>query len=199
MPLFGQSVVQRYRKLGPLHLPSFCDKATCAVIEAAVSEMIKYSTHAVGFRPELEAVSRQEIRQLVLDGYVIGRIEEETEREILRFSTAQLIISEPEEIFKLICSGAVKVAASPEPFTATMPRNKDISQLLGNFAREAAASVADAGSDEDEGAEWRRFGSILSAAIHLGREIALIGGYFLNPKKRKHLPMVLKTVDDQLG
>ncbi len=199
MPLFGKSAVQRYEELGGIQLSSYCDQPTYLMLEKASVDAIAYCDRVVGFPPGKEAVWQPAVRRLVVDGYFLGRVEEKTEKDSLRFSTAALNIDEPEKVFALLCIGTIKDATSGERFTATAPRDQEIGEMLRSFSKESGAVVLESIGDGDddpsmESVDWKRFGSMLSASIHLGREIAINEGYFLNPKKRKGLPEVFEAL-----
>ena len=197
MPLFGKSAAQRYKEIGGILMPEFCDPTTYSIIESAAVEVIMYCHAVVNFTPGMEPVWHREIKRLVMDGYLLGRVEEGTEKDRLRFSTAGLKINDPEKVFRVLCIGTVKHATSGEPFTATAPRDKEIAQLLRSFAEQAILTVLESIPEDDDAGEdenWKRFGAVVSACIHLGRQIALYEGFFLNPKKRTELDRVIQTV-----
>ena len=197
MPLFGSSAAKRYQSLGPIALFEFCDPTTVMTISLAKAAVIDYCDRVVGFPADKGPVWQREMERLVTDGYVLGRVEEGTEKDHLRFSTAHLEVAEPERMFRVLCLGAVKQATSGDPFAATAPRDGQISQLLLGFCDEAVRCVLEAIDDEDaEEVDWRRFGALANAAIHLGREIALMEGYFLNPKKRSQLKIVIQRLGE---
>lgn len=197
MPLFGKSAAKRYEEMGPVLTPDFCDPATLSAIDSATAAVISYCGEAARFRPGSELTWQPEIKRLVMDGYFLGRVEEGTEKDRLRFSAAELKVGELEKLFTILCIGAVKNATSGEVFTATAPHDREIEQMLRGFCEQSARTVLESvGEDEVGGVDWRRFGSVASASIHLGREIALVEGYFLNPKKRKQLNAVLQAVRD---
>jgi hypothetical protein len=106
MPLFGKSAADRYQDVAPTLTRAFYDDATWEILQAAARSMDGYCARTLRFRPGGEPLCGREVGRLVLDGYVLGRIEARTEKADLTLQLAGL--SEPErQTLDTACLGAI--------------------------------------------------------------------------------------------
>jgi hypothetical protein len=132
-------------------------------------------------------IIEEELRRLVIDGYILGRIEQDTEGRNLRFKAPSDVPWFVLSATRIMHDGLQRSVFSPalDPETA---------ELLQQFSQDALQSVTAAGG-LPAGSDSRSASIALATACGMGREVALLEGLFLDPAERQQLDAILAVID----
>ncbi len=191
LPFFGKSIASRYEEaaasLGPSGGADYADPITWAALRLAHEEVRQRYTKKITFRAGVEAGQRMwgnEAFRLVNDGYILGRIEAGSEGRALSFSgiaTGDPAYEAGE--FAMIASQSIDAGAEHGRFSGPPP--SEISKLLTQFALDACGVLFEYVDDTKDNHTLLGEGS--ARAVNLGRELALMEDFYVNPKKRREL------------
>ena len=197
MPLFGKSVDARYAEVGKSFSPTgtstdYPDPITWAMLRVAVGAARRQIADTVALRTDLPQTSwGNDIFRLVIDGYLLGRIEEGTEGKRLRFSETSTDLPQDVGLFTIVSVRAVAQGLQAGEFSGQAPRA--IKRLLEQFAMDALDELM--GSLVPDTTDFRTLGALLARIVHVGREIALMEGIFQDRRKRKKVDEDLARIE----
>jgi hypothetical protein len=156
------------------------DAVTRAGVRLVIDRTIEQYGDRVSFAGDA-GVGRKawehQIFRLVIDGYVLGRVEKGTETVRLRFprKKGNANCEELAGRFLLISS---QIAENDVFSTPSADVREALVQLAVNGCEELAEHVV------DDGANWRAVEEAMGRAVHRGREIALSEDMYVDSKKR---------------
>ncbi|MPZ49809.1 MAG: hypothetical protein GEU75_11045 [Dehalococcoidia bacterium] len=181
-PLPG-SVLSRYAAVGRKFTPSYPDPVTWGALRAVMDEAESFFARGVRMPNTEDAASvDEEIRRLIIDGYILGRVEQRTETASLRFGKAS---HDPDRDGGRFIELVVKAAKDGwQTGVFSGPIDPDIESVIGDFVQDAARGIAAAGADPADGND-DGVAVALSRACSAGRETALIEGTFLDPTTKR--------------
>ena len=172
----------RYTKFAARFVPSEClDPCTLEMVRLAADDLVAlYQQQSpVVETDEAARIWQSEVKRLVFDGYILGRIEDNTEDENFRFD--HFGADAWQEAVEFVFVGEQAITRGLQTGSFSGPPPADIAELLALFCQPAIFSLAKHASNS------RLIGEALSRAINSGREIALIEGFYFNPNKRADL------------
>lgn len=131
---------------------------------------------------------QNEIFRLLLDGFLLGRIEDNNEGKHLIFDQLEGggLLETVE--FALIADGAITVGVQSGYFSSRP--TSDTAELLRSFVLQASRSLFDKATNS------RLMGEALGRAVNMGRQIALLEGYYFVPAKRDELNKIRATLSE---
>lgn len=187
--MFGKSVASKYEEvaasLGPSGIAGAADPITWAALRMAIQEWQRVYLPKVTFVIEPDTARKvmgNEAFRLVNDGYILGRIEVKSDGKPVGFSG--LVSGDPAYEageFAMVAARAIAAGMTTGSFSGPPP--SDVSKLLTQFALDAGHPLIDYIADDDQ--NFRVLGEANGRAVNLGREIALIEDFYVNPKKRR--------------
>ncbi len=178
----SSTAAERYSKVAEQFVPiADVDPVTWALLRLATSDLLaRYEQEGVVVDNATAVdVWQSEARRLIVDGYLLGRIEHQTEGQALRFVDLSSDLAYEAAEFGLVIDRAITAGLESGSFSGPPP--SDVGELLGSFAHQAVAALVEHADDA------RTLGEALGRAVHLGREIALMEGFYLSPKHRDAL------------
>jgi hypothetical protein len=199
MGLFGKSVESRYAEVAASFAPTgrstqYPDPVTWTVLRIATDAARNHYASTVASAGNLVAARKlweNEIFRLVVDGYLLGRIEEGTERHRLRFSDFADDLAQETGEFVTLSASYIRAGLELGQFSPKPP--SDIMRVMDQFSMDAVGALDDVVATDDD--NRRSLGVALVRAVNLGRQIALIEGFYLNRKKRPQLQEIRTHVE----
>jgi hypothetical protein len=171
-----RSVEERYQDVAQRFTPDgYLDAVTWVLLNMVAAAAFEQSRSEVAGPKHGEAVSAfwsQELFRLVIDGYLLGRLEGGTEEQLLRFADTS---SGPTlEAVKFLVVARGVIAAVLENRQSSEPSD-DFKPILREFALGAMGRLRNEhAAILDDEAEARPFGEAAASALHLGREVAKV-------------------------
>lgn len=193
--LFGRKNAQpakRYSELAAGFQPSRdLDPCTLELMRLARDKLLVKCGQDTPIVNSKESIDlwQNEIFRLLIDGFLAGRIEDNREREYPRFDQLDggglLDMLE----FALIADRATTRGIETGYFSSQP--SPQIGELLRSFVLQAASALFDHTSNS------HRMGEALGKAVNIGREIALLEGYYFIPSKRNELNDIRATISEE--
>ncbi len=176
-----RSVEERYKDVAQRFTPDgYLDAVTWVLLNMVAAAAFEQSRTKVAGPEDDEAVSAfwsQVLFELVIDGYLLGRLEDGSEEQLLRFADASSGATLESVTFLVVARGVIAAALENGQFSEPTDDFKPILRefalgAMGRLRNEHAAIL-------DNESEARPFGEAAARALHLGREVAKIEGHCL--------------------
>lgn len=189
--LSEDALLKRYARIAASFSPDgkttdYPDQITWGALRLANQEWLDYYDTKLVFSAATDRriLLGGEGMRLVIDGYILSRIENGTENRLMRFALVASDRYYEAGEFALVAASAIIAGVHNGRFLKKPASG--VAKVLRRFALDACENVLDNIVDmTDDNA--RTTGEAFNRAVNLGREVAIMEDFYLNPKMRGSL------------
>ena len=195
--LSKRTVADRYERIAASFSPDgrntdYPDQVTWAALRLAHQQWLAYYADKIDMASgnDPRRLLGNEALRLIIDGYILGRIENGSEERLMRFALVGTDKRYEAGEFALASAGAISDGVLRGKFS--QKPHAAVSLYLREFAMDAAGRVFDQVKTADENV--RIVGEAFGRAVNVGRELAFTEEFYLNPKKRSMLLKIRERI-----